>query len=33
MTDEELDAALIEQWKALGLPDEALQKLLMVRAE
>jgi len=33
MTDEELDAALIEQSKALGLPDEAVQKLLTVRAE
>jgi hypothetical protein len=33
MTDEELDAALIEQFKALGLPDEAVQKLLTVRAE
>ncbi len=33
MTDAELDAALIEQFKALGLPDEAVQKLLTVRAE
>src|SRR6476661_2052451 len=33
MTDEELDAALIEQSKALGLPDEVVQKLLTVRAE
>jgi hypothetical protein len=32
-TDEELDAALIEQSKALGLPDEVVQKLLTVRAE
>jgi hypothetical protein len=23
----------IEQWKALGLPEEAVQKLLTVRAE
>ena len=33
MTDEELDAALIEQSRALGLPDEVVQKLLTVRAE
>ncbi|MDO8399344.1 MAG: hypothetical protein Q7T45_16135 [Bradyrhizobium sp.] len=33
MTDEELDLALIECSKALGLPDEAIQKLLTVRAE
>src|SRR5258705_12580765 len=33
MTDEELNAALIEQSKALGLPEEAVQKLLTVRAE
>ena len=33
MTDEELDAALIEQLKALGLPGEAVQKLLTVRTE
>jgi hypothetical protein len=33
MTDEELDAALIEQSKALGLPEEAVQKLLTVRTE
>jgi len=31
MTDEELDAALIQHWKAL--PDEAVQKLLTVRTE
>jgi hypothetical protein len=33
MTDEELDAALIEQFKALGLPNAAVQKLLTARAE
>jgi hypothetical protein len=33
MTDEELDAALIERFQALGLPNEAVQKLLTARAE
>jgi hypothetical protein len=33
LTDAELDAAIIEQAKALGLPDAAVQMLLTVRAE
>jgi hypothetical protein len=33
MTDEELDTALIEHSRALGLPEEAVQKLLTARAD
>ena len=33
MTDDELDMALVEQAKGLGLPEEAVTRLIELRAE